>query len=200
MSKKDRVAFTAPPMPEPGPVATSRQQWTGAVVIAVMAVLLAVVAPWVGDELSGKHLKAGDTLAVGDNVELTVAEGWTLGDGGGLFTVLQNGASTVTPVPAAAVADFGTAEETIEKDVEGLKGDTTNDWEIGEVEETTSEAGYQALHVVARSATSVQDVWAISDGSSVVSILANAPADDYDRVAASVEQMALSVRIVGGAS
>ncbi|MDN4491695.1 hypothetical protein QQX13_12705 [Demequina sp. SYSU T00068] len=187
----------APPMPEPGPVATRRQQWTGAIAIAVSMLLLAVVAPWAGDELSGQHIGAGDTLTVGGNVELTVAEGWSLGDGGGLFTVLENGESTMTVLPASSVTDLGTAEDTIQTDITALEGDTTNEWEISEVSETTTDAGDTALHVLAASSSSVQDIWVISDGESVVSVLLLSTPDDLDRVVASSTQMAMSVRITG---
>ncbi|MDN4478722.1 hypothetical protein [Demequina lignilytica] len=187
----------APPMPEPGPVATRRQQWTGAIAIAVSMLLLAVVAPWAGDELSGQHIGAGDTLTANDTVSLTVAEGWSLGDGGGLFTLIENGDTTLTLVPAGSVAEFGTAEETIATDLAALEADPANEWSIGEVQTSTTDAGDTALNVVSSSEASVQEIWVISDGTSVVTLLVISTPDDHDRVAASIAQMARSVRILG---
>ncbi|MDX5318323.1 MAG: hypothetical protein LPK38_03045 [Actinomycetes bacterium] len=199
MARRHRERFVAPPLPEAGPEASRRQQAIGAAVIAVVALILAAAVPWVGEELAGRHLRAGDTLSVSGSIELTVAEGWSLGDGGGFFTVLENGDAQLVALPAVAVAEDGTAEEVMQRNVDALSSDTTQEWEFSPLEVTTSDAGHEVRHVVARSATDVQDLWAVSDGEGVASVIVTAPADGFDRVADSVAQMVLSVTFLGGA-
>ncbi|WP_062381793.1 hypothetical protein [Demequina pelophila] len=190
MARKTGKRFTPPAMPAPGPMATPRQQWTGAIVIAAMALLLTVGASWVAGEVSGRHVEAGGTVTVGDAMELTVAEGWSLSAGSGdLLTILENGDATYTAVTPSAYDPERTPEDQAASQAELLEN---SGWDV-EVEETvTTDQGYTALSYTGTGPDGVQRGWVVSDGESVASSVLEMPAAD-DAVVATAEQMVMSL-------
>lgn len=201
MARHPREPFVAPPLPESGPVATPKAQWTGAAVIAAVAIVFAAGAPAVATRFGARHLSAGETLTVSGSIEITAAGGWQLADGdGSFFTQLVHGDATYTPIAAAEIADYGDARETIESQVTAFENDASTTWDIGEVTSFTSDHGDTGFRIEATSPAQVQVVWVVEDGTYVTSHAFISPADQAADALPGAEAMARSVVILGAAS
>ncbi|MFW7415483.1 hypothetical protein [Demequina sp. SO4-18] len=137
-----------------------RSSVPGALLVLSIAVVFIGIVPFAAKLQLNAAQSSGEVIPVGNAVELTVADDWSVDSQDGRATVLSSGSSQVVIVPAYEESRSANAVATAEISV--VEGDQTGSWVTGEPEAFTTEQGDVGVTISASSETNARQVWAVS--------------------------------------
>lgn len=185
-------------MPRPLPVSVGllgRRSVVGAAVVLGVALLFILVLPLINHAVRGPNdFRPGEPYVVGGNVQITPAPGWQLDSTSELFTTLAK-SGAVLVITGASPAD-ATAVELLQPTIDGLNGDTTNTWVVGEPQTFVTDAGDHGASVTGHSTDTAQETWVIISGDMSATLVADSPDSVWATVSPELDAMAASVVIL----
>lgn len=138
-------------------------------VLAIAAVFIGIVPLAAKLQLNASQA-TGDVIPVGNAIELTVANDWSVESQDGRATVLASGSSRLVIVPA--YRDSRSVTQVVTAEISTVDADGTGSWVVGEPTTFETDRGDEGATVSASSETNATQVWAVShEGLTTVAVL-----------------------------
>lgn len=163
--------------------------------MALIAVFYASVLPLISNAVSGgAELESGVPYAIGDGVEIVPQDGWRVEPESDSAVTLTKDGAVMVVIPPSPREDL---DKGIAVAIEGFENDPRNDWDVGEPEEFTTDAGDDGATVQALSPTLAQQNWWVADESFMVTVVGTAPDSVWPAISAEMDDMVRSIVFAG---
>ncbi|WP_297084061.1 hypothetical protein, partial [uncultured Demequina sp.] len=135
----------------------------------------------------------GDSLAVAPRIEISLAEGWSVGDDVGQATVLVNGSANLY------VATGATAGEALEGQLQEALADFEEDpnatWVFGDPVQFATDVGDPGVSVSGTSETQGSKTWVVAHGTYETVAVLTAPLERWSQVEPDAARMVASLAL-----
>jgi|GEM_PF-3434357 len=170
-----------------------RSSLPGAGIVLGLALLLVVGVPWLVDRTADAEVSEGDSLAVAPRIEISLAEGWSVGDDVGQATVLVNGSANLY------VATGATAGEALEGQLQEALADFEEDpnatWVFGDPVQFATDVGDPGVSVSGTSETQGSKTWVVAHGTYETVAVLTAPLERWSQVEPDAARMVASLAL-----
>jgi hypothetical protein len=174
-----------------------RNQVAGAILIVAVCAFWALLVPFINQQVEGANpFKAGQAHDLG-GATIVPAEGWHLkgGSADSLFTTIAKGGATIILTPP--VAADAPIEAALQIAIDGLKADTTTQWQVSAIQPIVTDAGVTGGRVVGVSADQAAVTYVLSDGTTSLTMLVTGDAASWKSLEPEVDAMVRSIVFTG---
>ncbi len=164
-----------------------RKSWPGAVMVLAVAAVFVLVIPFAAKVELNSRQATGQTVAVGDTLELTVANDWRVISQNKRETVLASGSATLSVEPAHESPE--SPREILDTRIEALTSEGTSTWVVAEPTTFATSSGEAGASVTASSGTLAAQVWVITREGLTTTAVLNTTIESWNTTQAGAQQM-----------
>lgn len=170
----------------------SRHSLLGGAVVLGVALFYIVAVPVINGLVKGPNqFEVDQPFVAFDSYQFTPEEGWELESANDLFVTISKAGANVVFTPLVPADQ--TLDEAVRAVGDALSQDQNNTWVVGEPVGFVTDVGDHGATLTSHTTNQASQTWAITDGTSNVTVLATSPDVVWPSVSDEIDSMVKSI-------